>query len=84
MSECSRKARKENEAHVAHRGETTLETRPSTHLADQIIDNELTRHAQAGRVRLGAENQPEVYISTSVKLPDGAAHTLLSESRGEY
>lgn len=83
MSECGRKVRNENEAHVAHRRETTLETRPSTRLADQNIDNELIRHAQAGRVRLGAGNQPEAYISTSVKLPDGTVETLLSESRGE-
>ena len=52
-------------------------------LTVQNIDNELRRHAQAGRVRLGAENQPVVYISTSVKLPNGTVETLLSKSRGE-
>ena len=84
LSECIRMVREGNEVHVTHRGETVAEIRPPTHLADHNIDNELRRRAQAGKVRLGARNRPEVYTSTSVQLPDEIVRALLSESRGEH
>ena len=84
LSECIRMVREGNEVYVTHRGETVAEIRPPTHLSDNHIDNELRLRAQAGKVRLGARNRPEVYISTSVQLPEGTAKTLLNESRGEY
>ena len=70
--------------HVTHRGNTEAEVRPPTRLADHHIDNELRGRAQAGKVRLGARNRPDVYISTSVQLPDGIVQALLNESRGEH
>ena len=83
LSECIRMVREGNEVYVTHRGETVAEIRPPTHLADHRIDNELRRRAQAGKVRLGARNRPEVYINTAVQLPDGTAQALLNETRGE-
>ena len=73
-----------NEVHVTHRGETVAEIRPPSHPADHDIDKELRHRAQAGKVRLGARNRPEVYTSTSVQLPEDTVQTLLNDSRGEY
>lgn len=82
LSECIDLVREGNEVHVTHRGETVAEICPPSHLADHDIDNELRRRAQAGKVRLGARNRPEVYTCISVQLPDEIVHALLNESRG--
>ena len=84
LSACIRMVRKAKEVRVTHRGETVAGTRSLTRLADHDIDSELRRCAQAGKVRLGARNRPEVYPNTSVQLPDELVRALLSESRGEH
>ena len=83
LSACIRMVRKAKKVRVTHRGETVVGTRPPTHLADHDIDNELRRCAQAGKVRLGAPNRPEVYPNTSVQLPDEVVRAMLGDSRGE-
>ena len=84
LSKCFRMVREGNEVHVTHRGESVSETRPPTRLPNHNIDNELRRRARTGKVRLGAQNRPDVYIGTSVQLPEDIAQTLLNESRNEY
>ena len=84
LSDCVHLVREGKEVHVTHRSETLAEFRPPSHLADHDIDNELGRRAQTGKVRLGAQNRPEAYTSTSVQLPDEIVRALLTDSRGEH
>ena len=84
LSECSRRVREGTKAQITLPDETGAGICPPTLLADNHINNELKRRAQAGKVRLGAQNRPEVYTTISVQLPTGAAQILLDESKGEY
>ena len=84
LSECIRMVREGHEVYVTHRGETVAEIRPPTHVADESIDREIRRRAQAGKMRLGARNRPEVYVETPARMPAETVRSLLHESRGEH
>lgn len=76
--------REGHEVYVTHRGETVAEIRAPTHVAEEQIDSELRRRAQAGKMRLGARNRPEVYVETPARMPAETVQSLLHESRGEH
>ena len=84
LGSCVRKVREWRGVYVTGAGGTVAEIRPSTDLADEQVDSELRRLAQAGKVRLGARNRPEVYVETGVSASAEAVQSLLHESRSEY
>ena len=67
---------------VTDRGRVVAELRQPTNLPGAGAHPELTRHARAGRARVGAPNQAELYPTMKRLLPPGTGRRLLDEQRG--
>lgn len=68
---------------VTHRGRVVAELGPPTHTTEENAYSELRRRAQAGVVRLGAPNRPDLYPRPPRQLPSRTVQDLLDEVRGE-
>lgn len=83
LSEYVRLVRAGEEFLVTDRGEVVAELRPPLR-ADSSLEPYpgLARLARQGRLRLGAENSPDLYPALPGRTPKGTAARLLDEERG--
>lgn len=84
LSEYLRLVRAGENILVTDRGEVVAELHPPTSkVLDQVPYPGLLELARAGRVRLGAPNDPDLYPPRAVRMPEGTAAALIDEDRDE-
>ena len=83
LSEYLRMVRRGEKVLVTDRGDPVAELRQPSTASHTSAYPELERRARAGKVRLGAPNRPDLYLSLPSPLPPGTARRFLDEERGE-
>ncbi len=83
LSEYVRMVRGGEEILVTDRGEVVAEIRQPTAGGTPVANPRLVELVKAGKLRLGAPNDPGLYRRLGRLLPEGEALRLLDEARGE-
>lgn len=82
LSEYLRLVRRGESVLVTDRGRVVAELHPPTRkVLEEFPYPGLLELARAGKVRLGAPNDPGLYPSRPVRMPEGTAAALIDEDR---